>query len=152
MPVDVPDGLDELPADFNPDNLDLGDLIKTDHCKRLYDAIQELKKSVNEFVDYQLANPKNANPTTSAEVEKEKQVEIEIRKKDRAVKARLAVVKTFYRQSVMKVREEKAKTAEDKAVNDTLILGLSNLKYEEQSLRSEIAAAENYEFVPTIAH
>ena len=45
----------------------------------------------------------------------------------------------------MKIREEKAETAEKKAANDALILGLHNLKYEEQSLRSEIAAAENYD-------
>ncbi|PVH97809.1 hypothetical protein DM02DRAFT_616278 [Periconia macrospinosa] len=137
--------LDQIPTDFDPTNLIVADLIETDHCKRLYDAIQDLKRSADELVDYQLAHPQNPNPSTPEEIEKEKKVEWEIAQKERVVKSQLSRAKTYYRQSVMKVREEKAKTADDKAVNDTLILGLSNLKYEEQSLRSEIAAAENYD-------
>lgn len=137
--------LDHLPADFDPTNLDVADLIATEHGKRLYQAIQDLKKSANELVEYELAHPKNPNATSPRDIEKEREVEISISKQERAMKSQLSSVKTYYRQCVMKVREEKAKTFDDKAVNDTLILGLSNLKYEEQSLRSEIAAAENYE-------
>ncbi|CAI6341654.1 unnamed protein product [Periconia digitata] len=137
--------LDHLPADFDPTELVVADLMDTEHCRRLYDAIQALKMSASDLVEYQLANPKIPHPTTREEIESERKIEHEIQKKDRAIKSQLSAVKTYYRQSVMKVREEKAKTADDKAVNDTLILGLSNLKYEEQSLRSEIAAAENYD-------
>jgi|TARA_R110002003_G_scaffold129_1_gene12064 THO complex subunit 5 len=143
--MDAQQSDDAMPADLSTFNI--ADLIKTPHNVRLYREIQNLKKRINELVDYQLAHPKNAKPTTREEIDNEKKAKLEIEKKEKYIRAQLSVIKTLYRQSVMKVREEKAKTSDDRAVNDALILGLHNLKYEEQSLRSEIAAAENYEYV-----
>lgn len=117
--------------------------LKTPHNARLYEEVQKLKKLINELVDYQIAHPLNEK----ASVESEKQIKTEIAKKEKYIRAQLSIIKTLYRQSVLRVREEKANTADVKAVNDALILGLHNLKYEEQSLRSEISAAENYEYV-----
>jgi THO complex subunit 5 len=143
--MDAQQSDDAMPADLSTFNI--ADLIKTPHNVRLYREIQNLKKRINELVDYQLAHPENAKPTTREEIDNEKKAKLEIEKKEKYIRAQLSVIKTLYRQSVMKVREEKAKTSDDRAVNDALILGLHNLKYEEQSLRSEIAAAENYEYV-----
>jgi THO complex subunit 5 len=109
--------------------------------------VQNLKKLINELVDYQLAHPKNPKPGSREDIDKEKKATQEIERREKYIRAQLSIVKTLYRQSVLKVREEKAKTSDDRAVNDALILGLHNLKYEEQSLRSEISAAENYEYV-----
>jgi THO complex subunit 5 len=139
--------LDKLPADFDPSNLNIADLLKTVHNERLYQTIQALKTAVNELVDYELAHPKKLNPATRDEIDKDKKAARELVRKELRVKSQLAVVKTLFRQSLLKVREDKARTADEKAVNDALILGLSNLKYEEQSLRSEIAGAENFECV-----
>jgi hypothetical protein len=125
---------------------DISQHIKTEHNRRLYQENQNLKKRVNELVEYQIANPKNENATTRAEIDHEKEVEHQIEMKKKYIRAQLAVIKTLYRQSVMKVREEKALTSEARNTNDTLILQLHNLKYEEQSLASEISAAENYEY------
>jgi THO complex subunit 5 len=125
----------------------MADLVKTAHNARLYKEVQNLKKLINELVDYQLAHPKNPKPTTREEIDSDKKANQEIEKKEKYIRAQLSIIKSLYRQSVMKVREEKAKTSDDRAVNDALILGLHNLKYEEQSLRSEISAAENYEYV-----
>lgn len=137
-----------MPADLSSFNI--ADLVKTPHNARLYKEVQKLKKLVNELVDYQLSHPKTANPVSREEIENEKRVKREIDKQEKYIRAQLSIIKSLYRQSVLKVREEKAKTSDDRAVNDALILGLHNLKYEEQSLRSEISAAENYEYVPTI--
>ncbi|KAF2630829.1 hypothetical protein BU25DRAFT_334827 [Macroventuria anomochaeta] len=115
--------------------------LKTPHNARLYQEVQQLKKLINELVDYQTAHPRNEQ----ASAESEKQIKTEIEKKEKYIRAQLSIIKTLYRQSVLRVREEKANTADVKAVNDALILGLHNLKYEEQSLRSEISAAENYD-------
>jgi THO complex subunit 5 len=136
---------DAMPADLSTFNI--ADLIKTPHNARLYQEVQNLKKLINELVDYQLAHPRNLKPASREDIDKEKKATLEIEKKQKYIRAQLAIVKTLYRQSVLKVREEKAKTSDDRAVNDALILGLHNLKYEEQSLRSEISAAENYEYV-----
>ena len=125
----------------------MADLVKTPHNVRLYKEVQNLKKLINELVDYQLANPKNSKPTTRDEIDSDKRATLEIEKKEKYIRAQLSIIKSLYRQSVLNVREEKAKTSDDRAVNDALILGLHNLKYEEQSLRSEISAAENYEYV-----
>ena len=130
---------DTMPIDLS--TFDIPTLIQTQHNARLYQEVQNLKKLINELVDYQLANPSSGN----AETDTEKNVKREIEKKEKYIRAQLSVTKTLYRQSVLKVREEKATTADVKGVNDALILGLHNLKYEEQSLRSEISAAENYE-------
>lgn len=132
---------DTLPADLSTFNI--ADFLKTPHNARLYQEVQKLKKLINELVQYQIAHP--VNRTASAE--SEKQVKTEIEKREKYIRAQLSIIKTLYRQSVLRVREEKANTADVKAVNDALILGLHNLKYEEQSLRSEISAAENYEYV-----
>lgn len=134
-----------MPADLSSFNT--ADLIKTPHNSRLYQENQNLKKHVNDLIDYQLAHPRNPKPVTREEIDNDKKVKLEIHKREKLIRSQLSVIKTLYRQSVLKVREEKAKTADDRAVNDALILGLHNLKYEEQSLRSEIAAAENYEWV-----
>jgi THO complex subunit 5 len=113
----------------------MADLVKTAHNARLYKEVQNLKKLINELVDFQLEHPKPSVPSSREEAETEKYI-----------RAQLSIIKSLYRQSVMKVREEKAKTSDDRAVNDALILGLHNLKYEEQSLRSEISAAQHYEY------
>jgi THO complex subunit 5 len=139
------DGRDALPTDLA--GFELADLVKTPHNARLYTEVQNLKKLVNDLVDYQLAHPKNAKPATREEMDTEKTAKVEIEKREKYIRAQLSIIKSLYRQSVLKVREEKAKTSDDRAVNDALILGLHNLKYEEQSLRSEISAAENYEYV-----
>lgn len=130
--------------DVDLSNFDIAEFLKTPHNARLYQEVQQLKALINELVDFQAAHP--LNEQTSAEIEK--QTKIEIEKKEKYIRAQLSIIKTLYRQSVLRVREEKANTADVKAVNDALILGLHNLKYEEQSLRSEISAAENYEYVP----
>ncbi|KAH7072748.1 Fms-interacting protein-domain-containing protein [Paraphoma chrysanthemicola] len=132
-----------MPTDLSTSNI--ADLVKTPHNVRLFKEVQNLKKLINELVDYQLAHPKNSKPTTREGIDNEKKATLEIEKKEKYIRAQLSIIKSLYRQSVMKVREEKAKTSDDRAVNDALILGLHNLKYEEQSLRSEIAAAENYD-------
>ncbi|KAF2031774.1 hypothetical protein EK21DRAFT_62445 [Setomelanomma holmii] len=134
---------DAMSTDLSSFNI--ADLVKTPHNVRLYTEVQNLKKLINELVDYQLAHPKTAKPTTRDEIDNEKKATQEIERKEKYIRAQLSIIKSLYRQSVMKVREEKAKTSDDRAVNDALILGLHNLKYEEQSLRSEIAAAENYD-------
>jgi THO complex subunit 5 len=129
-----------------PAGFDIANLVKTPHNVRLYKEVQNLKKLVNELVDYQLAHPKHPKPTTRQEIDNDKKATREIEKREKYIRAQLSIIKSLYRQSVLKVREEKAKTSDDRAVNDALILGLHNLKYEEQSLRSEISAAENYEY------
>ncbi|KAJ4380267.1 hypothetical protein N0V86_004577 [Didymella sp. IMI 355093] len=122
-------------------NFDIASALKTPHNARLHQEVQNLKKLINELVDYQTAHPLNEQ----ASAQSEKQIQTEIEKKEKYIRAQLSVIKTLYRQSVLRVREEKANTADVKAVNDALILGLHNLKYEEQSLHSEISAAENYD-------
>lgn len=134
---------DAMPAHLSTFNM--ADLIKTPHNARLYKEVQNLKKLINELVDYQLAHPKTSKAASREELDKEREATQEIEKREKYIRAQLSIIKTLYRQSVLKVREEKAKTSDDRAVNDALILGLHNLKYEEQSLRSEISAAENYE-------
>ncbi|KAI4642081.1 uncharacterized protein J4E88_006794 [Alternaria novae-zelandiae] len=134
---------DAMPTDLSTFNI--ADLIKTPHNARLYNEVQNLKKLINELVDYQLAHPKNTKPGSREDIDKEKKATQDIEKREKYIRAQLSIVKTLYRQSVLKVREEKSKTSDDRAVNDALILGLHNLKYEEQSLRSEISAAENYD-------
>ena len=132
---------DTFPTDISAFNI--VNFLKTPQNARLYQEVQRLKALVNELVDYQAAHPFNEQ----ASAEGEKQTKTEIEKKEKYIRAQLSIIKTLYRQSVLRVREEKASTADVKAVNDALILGLHNLKYEEQSLRSEISAAENYEYV-----
>ncbi|KAH7402055.1 hypothetical protein DE146DRAFT_677083 [Phaeosphaeria sp. MPI-PUGE-AT-0046c] len=127
-------------SDFN-----IANLVKSPHNLRLYTEVQKLKKLIHDLVDYQLANPKIAKPSTREEIDSDKKATQEIEKREKYIRAQLSIIKSLYRQSVMKVREEKTKTSDDRAVNDALILGLHNLKYEEQSLRSEISAAENYD-------
>ncbi|KAF3044668.1 hypothetical protein E8E12_008361 [Didymella heteroderae] len=130
---------DTIAAD--PSGFDIASALKTPHNARLYKEVQNLKKLINELVDYQIAHPLSEQ----ASAESEKQIQAEIEKKEKYIRAQLSVIKTLYRQSVLRVREEKANTADVKAVNDALILGLHNLKYEESSLRGEISAAENYD-------
>lgn len=130
---------DTLPVDVS--GFEIADFLKTPHNARLHQEVQKLKALINELVEYESAHPVGG----PAVGESEKQVKTEIEKKEKYIRAQLSIIKTLYRQSVLRVREEKANTADVKAVNDALILGLHNLKYEEQSLRSEISAAENYE-------
>ena len=141
---------DTIPTDSFDFNI--ADLVKTPHNARLYKEVQTLKDFINELVDYQLAHPKIVKPVTREETESEKKAQKEIERREKYIRAQLSIIKSLYRQSVLKVREEKAKTSDDRAVNDALILGLHNLKYEEQSLRSEISAAENYEYVMQCRH
>jgi THO complex subunit 5 len=133
-----------LPADLSGFNI--ADLVKTPHNARLYKEVQTLKNLVNQLVDYQLAHPQNTKTVSREEGDNEKKAKQEIERREKYIRAQLSIIKSLYRQSVLKVREEKSKTSDDRAVNDALILGLHNLKYEEQSLRSEISAAENYEY------
>lgn len=140
-----------MPIDSDLSNFNPDDYIKTAHNSRLYRENQNLKKQVKELVEYQIAHPKLAKPTTREEIDNEKKVALEIEIKKKYIRAQLAVIKTLYRSSVMKVREEKEQTARSRSHNDGLILGLNNLKYEEQSLRSEILAAENHEYVTSPA-
>lgn len=132
-------------SDENLSGVDVGSHIRTAHNTRLYQENQNLAKKINDLVEYQLANPEVKNPTSRADIDHQKDAEHEIEIKKKHIRAQLAVIKTLYRQSVMKVREEKTMTSESRNVNDTLILQLHNLKYEEQSLASEISAAQNYE-------
>lgn len=129
MPADI--------ADFK-----IANMIKTPHNTRLYEEVQNLKKLVNELVDFQLAHPKSSDASDADKKEGQ-----EIVQKEKYIRGQLSIIKALYRQSVLKVREEKSNTSDDRAVNDALILGLHNLKYEKQSLESEISAAENYEYV-----
>jgi hypothetical protein len=142
----LPASGDAMPTDLSTFNM--ADLVKTPHNARLYKEVQKLKQLINELVDYQLAHPKSIKSESRDDLENEKKATQEIEKREKYIRAQLSIIKTLYRQSVLKVREEKAKTSDDRAVNDALILGLHNLKYEEQSLRSEISAAENYEYAP----
>lgn len=144
--VSLPEPGEAMPADLSTFNM--ADLVKTPHNARLYQEVQNLKKLINELVDFQLAHPKISKAESREDIDNEKKAMREIEKREKYIRAQLSIIKTLYRQSVLKVREEKAKTSDDRAVNDALILGLHNLKYEEQSLRSEISAAENYEYVP----
>ena len=132
---------DLFPTDLS--NFEIADFLKTPHNARLYQEVQKLKTLINELVEYETAHPLNEQ----APAESERQIRTGIEKREKYIRAQLSIIKTLYRQSVLRVREEKANTADVKAVNDALILGLHNLKYEEQSLRSEISAAENYECV-----
>jgi len=143
--TDLATATNGIPADFDATKPNIADLVKTPHNTRLYQATQTLKKQINELVEYQLAHPKNPKLATREEMDNERKISREITARERQIRMQLSLVKALYRQGVLKVREEKAKTADDRAVDDALILGLHNLKYEEQSLRSEIAAAENYE-------
>lgn len=136
-------------ADLDFSQFQLADNIKLPQNSRLYKEIQNLKSRLNDFVEYQQANPKPEKLVTREEIDSEKKVQQQLDLREKKLKAQLALVRAVYRQSVIKIREEKAETADKKAENDALILGLHNLKYEEQSLRSEIAAAENYEYVAT---
>lgn len=129
----------------NAANDEVAGQLKTPHNTRLYQESQKLKAMVNDLVEYQLAHPRVEMADTRAGIDNEKEVQIQIAMKEKRVRAQLAIIKTLYRQSVMKVREEKALTAESRNVNDALILQLHNLKYEEQSLSSEISAAQNFE-------
>lgn len=139
------ENVEAIPADIA--DFKIVNMIKTPHNARLYEEVQNLKKLVNELVDFQLAHPKSVNPTTRKEIDEDKQEAQEIVQKEKYIRGQLSIIKALYRQSVLKVREEKFKTSDDRAVNDALILGLHNLKYEKQSLESEISAAENYEYV-----
>lgn len=132
-----------MPAELA--NFNIADLVKTPHNARLFKEVQTLKTLIAELVDFQLAHPKITEPCTREEAGRDKTAKREIEKREKYIRAQLSIIKSLYRQSVLKVREEKANTADGRAVNDALILGLHNLKYEEQSLRSEIAAAEHYE-------
>ncbi|KAH7132098.1 Fms-interacting protein-domain-containing protein [Dendryphion nanum] len=123
----------------------VSDQIKTAHNRALFEANQQLANKVDELVEFQLKNPEASKPSSRTEIDHEKQVQITIERKKKEIRAQLALIKTLYRQSVLKVREEKAATSESRNINDTLILQLHNLKYEEQSLASEISAAQNYD-------
>ncbi|KAF2474669.1 uncharacterized protein BDR25DRAFT_214600 [Lindgomyces ingoldianus] len=136
----VDDHLHHVITNFKP-----GDHIKTVHNERLYQENQKLRNMIRELAEYQLANPKIVNPTTRANIDRERGVELEIAKKKKFIRAQLAVLKTAFRQSVMKVRDEKRMTAESRDVNDSLVLKLHNLKYEAESLDKEISAARNYD-------
>ncbi|KAF2003440.1 hypothetical protein P154DRAFT_87591 [Amniculicola lignicola CBS 123094] len=134
---------------------DLEDHIQQPHNKKVYGEIQKLKAFIQEFVQYQIDHPEIASMSTwderdlSAlkETAEDKEVRVTMSRMSRKIKAQAALIKPLHRNSVMKVREEKAQTAESRSVNDALILQTSNLKYEEQILRSEIAASQNFPHV-----
>jgi THO complex subunit 5 len=120
--------------------------LKTAHNTRLQASNEILAKKINELVEYQIAHPQTKDATSRANIEQEKKVQRELDKRERAIRSQLSLMKALYRQSVFEVRKEKGLTKESRDVNDTLILQLHNLKYEEQSLGSEISAAQNYEY------
>jgi THO complex subunit 5 len=126
-------------------SFDISSQLRTAHNARLYAENQRLSSLISSLIEYQLANPSVSNPTSRGDIDHAKEVEQEIELRKKRIRAQLAVIKTLYRQSVLKVREEKSMTSEGRAVNDALILQLHNLKYEEQSLEREIGAAEGYE-------
>lgn len=127
-------------------NFNIRDHLKTPEYIRLHEETQKLKQRVIDLTSYQMEHPRPLKaPTTPEEIGAEKKIKSQLELLDKQMRAQLAMVRTVYRACVMKVREEKAETARLKAENDALILDLHNLKYEEQSLRSEIAAAENYD-------
>lgn len=131
---------------LDPSTFKIADHLQTPQYKRLYDETQKLKERVNDLTSYQQEHPQpSKTPTTREETDAEKKIHNQLDVLEKRLRAQLAMTRTVYRACVMKIREEKAETAEKKAANDALILGLHNLKYEEQSLRSEIAAAENYD-------
>ncbi|KAF2185098.1 hypothetical protein K469DRAFT_577845 [Zopfia rhizophila CBS 207.26] len=132
-----------LPTDFA--SLYPFDIVKTPHNRRLLEHNQKLKEMFLDLVAYQNANPAHPNPLSRNEIDHEIEVEREIAKKKKRFRAQLAIVKTAFRDSVMKTREEKQQTAEAKKENDALVLQLHNLKYEEESLKKEISAARNYD-------
>jgi THO complex subunit 5 len=103
------------PSEFSGFNM--ADLVKTAHNARLYNEVQNLKKLINELVDFQLAHPKISALGSREELEAEKKAGQEIERKEKYIRAQLSIIKSLYRQSVMKVREEKAKTSDDRAVN-----------------------------------
>jgi THO complex subunit 5 len=125
--------------------LNIADRIQTPHIQRLYREHETLMRKVQEYVQHQIANPKPASSGPQGS-EREKEIYLETVEIQKAIRARLAITKALFRRSTMEVREEKAKTAEAKSFNDSLILQLHNLKYEEQSLSAEISAATNYEY------
>lgn len=130
----------------DPSSFKLADHLQTPQYVRLYDETQKLKERVNDLTSYQQAHPRpSKTPSTREELDAEKKIQNQLDLLEKRLRAQLAMTRTVYRACVMKIREEKAETAEKKAANDALILGLHNLKYEEQSLRSEIAAAQNYD-------
>ncbi|KAF1971465.1 hypothetical protein BU23DRAFT_470673 [Bimuria novae-zelandiae CBS 107.79] len=130
----------------DPSTFKIADRLQTPQYKRLYDETQKLKERVNDLTSYQQAHPAPPKPPTTRDgIDAEKKTQNQLDLLEKRLRAQLAQTRTVYRACVMKIREEKAETAEKKAANDALILGLHNLKYEEQSLRSEIAAAENYD-------
>ncbi|KAF2655352.1 hypothetical protein K491DRAFT_598974 [Lophiostoma macrostomum CBS 122681] len=119
--------------------------LKTSHNAQLYTANSNLALLITQLVDYQIAHPRTADATSRAAIEAEKKAARELDKMERGIRSQLSLMKALYRQSVFEVRREKGLTKESRDVNDMLILQLHNLKYEEQSLGSEIAAAQNYD-------
>ncbi|KAJ4344610.1 uncharacterized protein N0V89_012354 [Didymosphaeria variabile] len=131
---------------IEPSTFKLLDHLQTPQYVRLYDETQKLKERVNDLTSYQQAHPRTSKaPSTPSEIDAEKKIQNQLDLLEKRLRAQLAMTRTVYRACVLKIREEKAETAEKKAANDALILGLHNLKYEESSLRSEIAAAQNYD-------
>ena len=71
---------DAMPADLS--TFHIADLIKTPHNARLYKEVQNLKKLINELVDYQLAHPKNPKPGSREDIDKEKKATQEIERRE----------------------------------------------------------------------
>lgn len=78
-----------MPADLSTFNI--ADLVKTPHNVRLYREVQTLKKLINELVDYQLAHPKIAKPTTREGIDNEKKAKLEIEKREKYIRAQLSI-------------------------------------------------------------
>lgn len=133
---------EDMEVDF-----DMGAHITTEHNSRLYKATQHIKELIDDLTAYHLANPRIANPTSRADIDREKEVEREIEIKKKWIRASLTTMRTLWKESAWKLRDEKDLTAKSRTDNDTLILMHKNLQYEEISLQSQISAAENYECV-----
>ncbi|ORY16284.1 Fms-interacting protein-domain-containing protein [Clohesyomyces aquaticus] len=136
----IDDELQAIITNFKP-----SDYVQTPHNKRVLEENQKLRTMIHELAQYKAANPKKVNPVTRKDIDHERAVEAEILQKKKMIKAQLAVVKSAFRQSAVKIRDEKRLTAESREVNDSLVLKLHNLKYEAESLEKEISAARNYD-------
>jgi THO complex subunit 5 len=72
----------------------IADLVKRPHNVRLYKEVQNLKKLINELVDYQLAHPKIAKPATREEIDNDKRASQEIEKREKYIRAQLSIPPT----------------------------------------------------------
>ncbi|KAJ5090934.1 hypothetical protein N7532_009618 [Penicillium argentinense] len=88
-----------------------------------------------------LLNPENA-PEIPEELHK---LELAVSRERKRLFTQLALLRGQNRNAILSVRESKQATAEARQEIDRLHLELQNLYYEQEHLKSEIAACENYD-------